>query len=215
MLSQVARRRFWYNENGIQPKNKISPPRFPITRTLLFISIVTLFSACATSGAPVPPPTYASYFDQLPCVDRIGRCFDARIAGQPVAVIAEKSRHDTITAIARQASSHIGSVYWEVPVPVDGKKVLDVVVGANEFGQKDVGEPIEEPELIVYALDSQPLKSKTEQVASRDVRVNRQPVMTQQNTLNQAYLPAGRYVMTIRYRGQRNWERKNVFLTVH
>ena len=171
-----------------------------------------ILTACAT---PVPPPSYASYFDRLPCVDRIGRCFDALIADQPVVVIADKARYDAVMAIARKASRHIGDVYWEVLATVDGKKVFDVEVSANAFGQKDVGEPTEDPVLAIYALDGQSLRSKTEQVANEHVRVNSQPVVTQQQTLTQDYLPAGRYVIAIHYRGQNNWERKSVFLTVN
>ena len=43
---------------------------------------------CAATALPaaaqVPPPSYASFFDRLPCVQRIGRCFDATIGGVPV-----------------------------------------------------------------------------------------------------------------------------------
>ena len=182
-----------------------------MARCLVGVTVVALFSGCAT---PVPPPSYASYFDRLPCVDRIGRCFDARVAGQPVIVIADKTRHDTLTAIARRASRHIGDVYWEVKTPVDGEQVFDVEVGTNALGREAVGEPTEEPELTVFALDGQDLASKSEQVANQHVRVNGQPVITQQKTLTRDFLPPGRYVIAIHYRGQHNWERKSVFVTV-
>lgn len=166
-------------------------------------------------GKPeVPPPSYARYFDKLPCVDRIGRCFDARIGGEAVTVIADKAAFEALKAQLKQLNDNVREVYWVVTNPVDGDKALDVEVSANAMGQKDVGEPREEPDVTVYALDGQDLDSVTEQVAREDVRVNGQPVVTQQDTLTQDFLPPGRYAFAIKYLGRQNWDRKWVFLTV-
>jgi len=77
-----------------------------------------------------------------------------------------------------------------------------------------VGEEREEPDVTVYALDGQDLDSKPELVARQDVRVNGQPVVTQQETLTQDFLPPGRYAFAIKYLGRKNWDRKWVFLSV-
>jgi hypothetical protein len=67
---------------------------------------------------------------------------------------------------------------------------------------------------ITQQLDGQDLESKPEQVARHDVRVSGQPLVTQQETLTQDFLPAGRYVLAIKYLGKDNWDRKWVFVTV-
>lgn len=166
------------------------------------------------SKPEVPAPSYASYFDKLPCVHRIGRCFDARIGGEPVTVIADKAEFEALKAQLKQLNPHVREVYWVVTNPVDGDKALDVEVRTNAMGQKEVGEPRDEPDVTVYALDAQDLDSVTEQVAREDVRVNGQAVVTQQETLTQDFLPPGRYAFAIKYLGRENWDRKWVFLTV-
>ena len=184
-------------------------------RTLGIAAMVVLFSACASQPpAPAPPPSYAGYFDKLPCVDRIGRCFDATIAGQPVVVIADKARHERITAEARQSNSQVREVYWEVTEPVDGRRVFEVAVGPNALGQPHIGAAAGGTELMIYPLDGQKLASKPDLVTSRNVNINGRAAVAQQNTLTQDNLPPGRYVITIRYEGERNWERKSVYLRV-
>ena len=164
--------------------------------------------------AQTPPPTYASYFDRLPCVDRIGRCFDASIGGQPVEVIAEQAEYDQLNNALRSAGTGVRDVYWTVRKPVSGREALDVAVRANALGAPHVGEPRGEPDVALVALDRQKLASTREQVTNPSVRVNGQAVVTDQRTLAQDALPPGRYVFTIRYPGSKNWDRKSVLLTV-
>ena len=172
-----------------------------------------LLSGCATPRIN-PPPSYASYFDRSPCADRIGRCFDATIGGQPVSVIASQERHQLISADANRANRAVREIYWEVLQPINGNKVFDVEVKANALGQTEIGDPIEEPTLTIYPLDGQILQNESELVANQNVRVQGQPVVTQQNTLKQNFLPAGRYVIALKYVGQKNWERKQILLKV-
>lgn len=163
----------------------------------------------------VPAPSYASgYFDRAPCVDRIGRCFDATIGGKPVQVIADKAEYTKLKALLEELNDNVREVYWIVREPVDGKVALDVLTRPNAMGLPHVGEEKEEPDVTVYGLDGQDLESEPEMVARQDVRVNGQPVVTQQETLTQDFLPPGRYVIAIKYLGRRNWDRKWVFLTV-
>lgn len=176
-------------------------------------SAVVILGGCVTTP-PAPPPTYASFSARSPCFPYSGRCFDATIDGQPVTVIADQARHESITAFARKVSHRIGSVYWERTQPVDGRRVFEVDIRPNALGRNVIGTPIEEAELIVFELDGQQLQSKTEQVARKDVRVNGQPVITQQETLTQDDLPPGRYILSIGYRGQEGRDTKRVFVTV-
>jgi hypothetical protein len=174
--------------------------------------------ACAATALPavaqVPPPSYASFSDRLPCVHRIGRCFDATIGGMPVEVIAEQAEFEKLKALLQTLNGNVRDVHWIVRQPVAGTLALDVETRANAQGLPHVGDEREEPDVTVYALDGQALESEAELVAEQSVRINGQPVVTQQQTLTQDFLPPGRYAFSIKYLGRKNWDRKWVFLTV-
>ena len=166
------------------------------------------------AAAQVPPPSYSRFSERMPCVDRIGRCFDATIGGKPVVVIAEKAEFEQLKAQLQMLNDNVRDVYWIVREPVPGKQALDVLTRPNALGLPLVGEEKEEPDVTVYALDGQNLDSEPELVAQHSVRVNGQPVVTQQETLTQDFLPPGRYAFAIKYLGRKNWDRKWVFLSV-
>ena len=174
--------------------------------------------ACAATALPaaaqVPPPSYASFFDRLPCVQRIGRCFDATIGGVPVEVIADQAEFEKLKTLLQTLNRNVRDVHWIVRQPVAGSLALEVETRANAFGLPHVGDEKEEPDVTVYALDGQDLESKPELVADQSVRVNGQAVVTRQETLTQDFLPPGRYAFAIKFLGQKNWDRKWVFLTV-
>lgn len=180
--------------------------------------LLTVALACAATALPaaaqVPPPSYASFSERLPCVHRIGRCFDATIGGKPVEVIADKAEFDKLKALLQTLNSNVRDVHWVVRDPVPGVQALDVATRATTLGLPHVGDEREEPDVIVYALDGQDLESESELVANSSVRINGQPVVTQQETLTQDFLPLGRYAFAIKYLGRKNWDRKWVFLTV-
>ena len=179
-------------------------------------ALVVALAAMALPAAAqqVPPPSYASFSERLPCVHRIGRCFDATIGGKPVEVIADKAEFEKLKALLQTLNSNVRDVHWIVREPVLGTLALDVETRANTLGLLLVGDEKEEPDVTVYALDGQDLESESELVAQQSVRVNGQPVVTQQETLTQDFLPPGRYAFAIKYLGRKNWDRKWVFLTV-
>lgn len=191
----------------------MSAPYYDRVSLILLAIVSGLLGGCATPRIN-PPPSYVSYSDSLPCAPRVGRCFDATIGGQPVSVIASQERHQQITAEAKRANQEVREIYWEVLQPIDGKKVFEVEVKANALGKSEIGDPIEEPSFTIYPLDGQDLKSERELVTNQSVRIQGQPVVTQQNTLQQDFLPAGRYAITLKYRGQKGRDGKQIILKV-
>ncbi|MEO7254822.1 MAG: hypothetical protein ABIZ64_11375 [Casimicrobium sp.] len=199
-------------------------PQFARSRLSKHFALALLASAAlagcvatpvATRTSAVPPPSYATgYFERSPCGDRIGRCFDATIGGKAVSVIAEKAEFEALRAQLAALNRNVRDVYWRVLEPVDGKLALNIITTPNAAGAELVGTAKEEADVTVYALDDQDLKSKTEQVARNDVRVSGQPIVVQQETLTQNFLPPGRYAFAIKHIGRKNWDRKWVFLTV-
>jgi hypothetical protein len=179
----------------------------------LALAALAWFAASA-AHAQTPAPSYAGYFQQLPCVDRIGRCFDATVGGQPVEAIGTKAEFDRLGAEIKAQNPGVREVYWQVRQPLSGQAVMDVAVKANALGRANIGEPRGEPQVMLYAIDRQRLEATREVVANQNVRVNGQATLSQQNTLAQDSLPPGRYVFEIRYPGSRNWDRKTVLLTV-
>lgn len=189
-------------------------PNISKTSILLTLLVASLSISGCSINKQIPSPAYASYSDQLPCSDRIGRCFDATIGGQPVVAIADKARHEQLTRMARESNDRVRDIFWEVVEPVDSVKALEVLVGSNPLGLQDVGEPKDDPDLMIFPLDNQTLQSESSLVEQSNVRIAGQPVVTQQNMLTQNQLPAGRYVIEIRYTGQNTWDRKRVFVSV-
>lgn len=181
---------------------------------LAALAAVAFMAKALPAAAQVPPPSYASFSERLPCVHRIGRCFDATIGGQRVEVIADKAEFDKLKALLQTLNRNVRDVHWIVREPVPGAKALDVETRATVQGLPHVGDEQEEPDVIVYALDGQDLDSESELVVQQSVRINGQPVVTQQETLTQDSLPPGRYAFAIKYLGRKNWDRKWVFLTV-
>lgn len=184
------------------------------TRILLTLLAASLSISGCSINKQIPPPVYAPYSGQLPCSDRIGRCFDATIGGQPVVAIADKARHEQLTRMARESNDRVRDIFWEVVEPVDSVRALEVVVDSNPLGLQYVGEPKDDPDLMIYPLDNQTLQSESTLVEQSNVRIAGQPVVTQQNTLTQNHLPAGSYVIEIRYSGQNTWDRKRVLVSV-
>jgi hypothetical protein len=177
-----------------------------------------LLAGCGTSrglaSADRPAPVYASWNERLPCVDRIGRCFDAVFDNQLATVIAEKSRYQTLKTKLEKENEVKREVYWELKEPVDGRRVFEIVTKPTAMGLAHVGEPKSGPDLNIFALDDQDIDSKEELVANQSVRVNGQAVVTKQDTITQDFLPPGRYVIGVRYSGAKNWDRKYVYLVV-
>lgn len=183
--------------------------------SVLFAAALAGCAQVPRNAGATPAPSYASgYFDRAPCVDRIGRCFDATIGGQPVEVIATREEFERLRTQLRALNGGVRDVYWIVRRPLGRAAALDVETVANDFGRAYVGEPREEADVTVYALDGQDLESETEHVASPDVRIGGRPAVVQQETLTQDTLPPGRYAFAIKYLGRANWDRKWVFLTV-
>lgn len=188
----------------------------PVCLSAALAVTLILMSGCAVPGATqdVPPPTYAEYFDRLPCVKRVGRCFDAAIGGQPVEVIAEQTRFSRLRQQISGLNSNVRDVYWEVRNPIGGEAAMRISTRSNEFGLPHLGEAAEEADVTVYPLDGQAIASRTEQIAESSVRVNRRAVVTEQAVAtNNALLP-GRYVFAVKHIGELNWDRKWILVMV-
>ena len=183
----------------------------------IFSSVVLVaLSTHAQAANDAPDPSYASYHPKMPCVMRIGRCFEARIAGQAVVAIKTEKEYKDLYRYAREKNDSVRDIlYWQILQPVDGMKVFEIVLEANELGKATVGEQTESPRIGVYPLQAQNIETKTELVDSNTVRVGGNAVVSEQQTMTEDKLPPGEYVIAITYQGQnRQFDRKHVFVKV-
>ena len=186
---------------------------------LFYAFSAVVLAALATSAqaeSNVPDPSYASFIPKMPCVMRIGRCFEARIAGQAVVAIKTEKEYKDLYRYAKEKNSSVRDLmYWQVLQPIDGKKVFDIALEANELGKALIGEQSENPTIGVYPLQAQAIETKAELVASKTVRVGGNAVVSEQQTMTDDELPPGEYVIAITYQGQnRQFDRKHVFVRV-
>lgn len=181
---------------------------------LPIIATMAGLQGCSVFNYEIPPPTYASYSKGNPCMGRIGRCFDATIGSLPVVAIAEKAQYEHIAKTVRKINRNMDDVYWQIGKTIDGVSALDIEVAPNALGASGVGEAAKNPKITIYPLDGQVLKSESRLEESHNVRIEGQSAVTRQKALKQNYLPAGRYVLEIRYLGEHGWDRKRILVTV-
>jgi len=182
----------------------------------LLIGATVALAGCKTPPprVVVPPPSYASYSQNAQC-SYVGRCVDVDIGGVPVVVIADQADQKRVSAAVRAAIPAADrDVYWRLEQPVDGEQALNIHARMNALGERFLGADNGDFKTAIFPLDDQDLESRAELAASRNVRVNGQAKVTQQNTLTSRKLPPGRYVFTIRYYGSKNWDLKAIYLTV-
>jgi Protein of unknown function (DUF3617) len=188
-----------------------------IYRATYIMLIVMSSSAIVTTTSHAQDTldiSYESFSKSLPCSPRIGRCFDTTIAGIKVTPIKDKTRQAKLYQDARAKNSKIKPFYWELAQEVEGDKAIDIETMSNALGLPHVGEEDKEADIMITPLQAQNIASKESLSSSNNVNIGGKPAVTVQNTLEQDYLPPGEYVLSIRYNGDKNWDRKEVLIKV-
>jgi len=175
-----------------------------VARAVLLAALSFLAGCAAT-----PPPVYEGYSERLPCVDRVGRCFDAFVNGQPIVVLPDTTLRKSLETLSPEARD----LSWRVTNPIPDRDELTVETRSNTFGLKDVGDAVDFT-VKIYPLDGQRLLSDPTLEQHRDVRVEGSAAVTRKNVLRSNRLPTGRYLLVIRFRGSKNWDRKTVYVEV-
>lgn len=171
-------------------------------------------SLCGCFGGGVPPPEYARYNEYLPCSNRIGRCFELSIAGQPVAVIEEEARQQALDSMASQASYEIRDLYWEMREPIDGARAFELSAKPAGAGEKVLGPLRSAPAITVWSLAPAGAGEAGKGADPYSARKTENVVATKLDVQGKTALAPGRYVYEVRYLGQLDWDRKFVHLTV-
>jgi hypothetical protein len=140
------------------------------------------------------------------CTPRNGHCFDLEIDGQRVVPLGAgdlRSRLDE--RVAGQA------VCWRLPEPTSG--TVEPVAFANARGAA-LGALREDMEMVVTPLDGQAIPTRKGIRTDPTVMIGGVPMQTVVDVIDTEALPDGAYVVSIRVRGQRGWDRKSVHVEV-
>jgi hypothetical protein len=183
-----------------------------------WLSICAALALCGcVATVPSQPGTKASRAVATPesCSDRIGRCFEVRVGGHWAAAIADVGEFESLRRLLESRGERPRDMFWSIDETLTAKSALDVIAEANANGKDFLGDLKDgEPDVTIVSLDDQWLDVIPEIVPSPNVFVNDSPMMVQQDTLAQNFLPPGRYALMIDYHGRKNWDRKWVFIKV-
>jgi len=170
-------------------------------RTALAMLIVTACLGCSAHEFKMPP-----------CLPREGRCFDLQVNGQPAAELSDRQKlksYERAGDYSRNAD--LSYTKWQVAAPIRGP--LSVIAGFNALSADWLGNKVR-PEVMILPLDGQELRAATGGAAAAGVRAEGREILTLQRTLEDDTLPPGAYLLTVTLWGEKNWDRKHVFITV-
>lgn len=140
---------------------------------------------------------------------RNGHCIAVKVNGQATVKLAKKTRKMLEPLGGLRFSG--GETHYESASPVHGALVVHAewVGGAGEyFG----GSP--EVSLHVRPLEGQSLETYPELSTAPSVRVEGDAAVTRSEVLEDNRLPPGKYLLSVRLAGSRNWDRQISYFEV-
>ena len=143
--------------------------------------------------------------DANPCSERVGHCFDLEIDGQRTARLDDAA----LRAKLREATGY--DVCWTLPAPTAG--AIDVKMLPNAHTGR-LGEARAPLDLIVFPLEGQQIPTRKGVRTDPTVRIGGVAMQTVVDVVDTANLPAGAYVVKVRYIGLQHYDQQSVFVTV-
>jgi hypothetical protein len=140
------------------------------------------------------------------CTPRNGHCFDLEIDGQRVEPLNDAALRAKLgELVAGQA------VCWRLPQATAG--TVEPVAFANARGAS-LGGLRDDMEMVVTPLEGQTIPTRKGIRTDPTVMIGGVPMQTVVDVIDTEALPDGTYVVSVRVRGQRGWDRKSVLLEV-
>ncbi len=148
------------------------------------------------------------FFTGCACGGYCGDCFDAKISGVEVVPLTSKS----LLSPYKKKSKDVIFTKWQTEEPVDGN--IDIQFSVTRSDQKEwIGDdPV--MDIIVIPLGHQQLDTEQKLTKTNNVRIKGQASFTVSNVLKSNELPSGNYIFKLTIRGDNNWDRKKIFVTV-
>ena len=144
------------------------------------------------------------------CVDRVGKCFDVTVDGQPVVPLsASLEKYKSGAPVGRKVD--LDRTAWMLAQPVSSQPNPQFAVnqrGGSWFGANP------QLEMLVEPLEGQSIIVNRGAALAKSVNAKGKAVITAQNVIAEKTLPPGAYLFTYTLRGTGNWDRKLVFATV-
>jgi len=167
----------------------------------LFISVFFFISACSIT------PNFSSS-KNTNLYD--GHAFDVVINNQKVVFLKNKAK---IKPLLENYAGSSSSVLWKLSSPILGELSFDIEVVDNEknyIGYIDK----EQLRITVFPLTKSYLPSHVIEETHNDVLVGGSPLSTKINLLESMTLAKGKYVISIKVKGHKNWDRKEIYVEV-
>ncbi len=170
-------------------KNRL---KFVFFKTIFILSSIVLLSGCQ-SNQPKMPVLYTGYN------------FDAMIGKAHVIELKDKSRIPALNGYVRD-------VYWQLDRPISGK--ITAKYRPNKYTTQTIGNLRSIDGIDVIPLTRVHLSSKPAMLSDNSVLISGHAALSQVNVLKSNVLPKGDYVLRLKVRGTRNWDRKEVYVQV-
>lgn len=139
------------------------------------------------------------------CRNRVGHCFDVAIDGQRTQALTDADLRAALAEVVDRP------VCWTLAAPVAGE--LDTEALPNPRTHR-LGAQRAPLELVITALEGQTIPTRKAVRTDPTVRIGGMPMQTVVDMIDTAALPAGAYVVQVRYVGTENWDQQLIHVTV-
>ena len=143
------------------------------------------------------------------CFPREGHCVGVTVNGQQSVALTRATKK--LLKSLEEVSHYVDDTAYEIPRPIQGE--LDVA-GAMVSGSQPWFGETGQLEVQVIPLQEVEIETRDAVVADPSVRVSGQAVLGKARFMEDNHLPPGRYLLRVKIRGSKNWDRQTVFLTV-
>ncbi len=167
---------------------------------LPFLLVITALWLATTPQARAKGPK---------CFPREGRCVKVTVNGQPSVELTRATKK--LLKKLEEVSHYADDTSYEIPEPIRG--ALDVDAAMANGSQEWFGET-GQLEVQVIPLQEVEIETREGLVADPSVRVSGQAAVGAAHFLEDDHLPPGQYLLRVKIRGAKNWDRQTLFLTV-
>ena len=143
------------------------------------------------------------------CFPREGHCVNVTVNGQASIELTRATKK--LLKNLEEVSHYADDAGYEIPEPIRG--ALDVDAAMATGSQEWFGET-GQLEVQVVPLQEVEIETRAGVVADPSVRVSGKAALGAARFLEDDRLPPGQYLLRVKIRGEKNWDRQTLFLTV-
>lgn len=167
------------------------------------LPIVALFAA----GCLLTP--HESSAARTKCFPREGHCVAVAVNGQRTVPLTRPTKK--ALKAYEEVSHYADDTGYEVPEPIVGE--LDVAASMVAGAESVLGANAQ-ADVQIVPLEAVEIETEQHLVAEPSVRIGGQAAVVVANVLQSNTLPPGKYLLRVKLRGSKNWDRQTIFFTV-